>query len=182
MSASEERFGSHSLSTSQIEQLQNLIRQFKILGRRFSESNIPKLIEAHALSQHQNGGEVKLMNEDPVTTSSNSFNQVAIQQLQQAPPLSNNNFVSQPLMNTKPAVQPLKPQTLPHQAPKITQLNINQSSKLSISALNGASVNEAPPVPVQPLSLSWQCFHSLLLFGNGRPALDGNISFPPTVS
>jgi len=182
------RMENQLLSTAQIEHLQSLIRQFKILGKRFSESNIPKLIEAHALSQ-QSGNHLdavsvsKQLAEEPAV-SNNSTSSPSTLVITQTVPLTQ-NFSSQPMVSTqsKPIAQPNRPITTPpqnSQLPKANQQFVTQPPKPS-NSLVGAQSADGITAATQPLSLSWQCFHSLLLFGTGRPAVDGNISFPPTV-
>ncbi len=109
-----------ALNPSQIELLQNLIRQFKTLGKRFSESRIPELIERHVKSQpiaSQNAA---------LAPNNNAFDQIT----------SESFDAPQPPLTDKPQSVIAEP---PPPPPEL------QKSSL-------------PP-------LSWQCFHSLLLYG-----------------
>lgn len=244
----------YALSSVQIETLQNLIRQFKALGKRFSESCIPKLIEAHAQNQlqHPSG--------DPSFKSAMSFDPKSMMEPKQMIPAPLNippPIQTQPLMpHAVYAQQPpvnMPPHGLHHQQPQQQPPHHHVDSKMShqqphhpplpqhqqqrkdggpypgqpqhqpihqppssqsyappISSTSSQSSGHPPssssqsqgppsgpnnnsqslvqtsttnPVPgnLPQLSLSWQCFHSLLLYGTTKNMGDNAISFPPSV-
>lgn len=62
---------SSNLSANQIEVLQQQIRQFKALGKRFNESRLPKLVEEYNQSNSQivSKSAVNLTETEPVVPS-----------------------------------------------------------------------------------------------------------------
>jgi hypothetical protein len=231
-----------SLSATQIEQLQNLIRQFKTLGKRFADSSIPKLIEQQiqlqtsgnhgqgfpdqALSSDPNMMDNLVPNVLPTPTPSSSVPNPALGyhgqgQLPSAsnPPLVSGNYnTNRPVpidskSNIPPSTYPNynpPPNSQPTQSQQqsITGQNAtnpsaaNSSSTLPPTGTQSAgqqgsgsvpqATNQSNPVPAgstsvppnpttPPVSLSWQCFHSLLLYGISK-SMGECIAFPPSVS
>jgi hypothetical protein len=124
-----------SLNQNQIELLQNLIRQFKTLGKRFSESKIPELIEKHVKNQPQ------------ATTNIG------------APTDISNTSSEQP-----------------------NQVNSSPTEKKQIDTIPPPPTTVGDVKPTLP-PLSWQCFHSLLLYGLARmPPIETCISCSSSVS
>jgi hypothetical protein len=220
----------YALTASQIENLQNLIRQFKTLGKRFSESAIPKLIEAHAQNQQLqhslDGGNTipgrnmgsgsmssstdptsrsyhpnAVSSSQPISSSSSSAfhssSNVAPYPSSSFQSVGNNQNVDRskdpynrpPIINNPPhhltssassasfgpgssssqnSSYPSSSQTIPTSA----------SSSNLVSSMSSGQINSSLPT----LSLSWQCFHSLLLFGTSKNMGESAISFPPSVS
>lgn len=284
-----------ALSSVQIENLQNLIRQFKALGKRFADSAIPKLIEHHAQQQQQQ--QQQPPPQQPLPQSLPPLHQQ--QQLGLPPPSINPS--TNPTVFTQPhPAQTLPPPPLPQQSlplpppslsmqhqqhlpssapplsdnyplgnkssslnpPNSSTLNsgssmglaksstmnsslnssmmnpVGPSSSSSSTGLTGTSLNSLPlgrpstippppssssstlpshfsgsgsnmtsgfqsqapptnnnnnsnnvttltttapiPPPIPTLTLSWQCFHSLLLYGTAKTMGENAISFPPS--
>jgi hypothetical protein len=193
-----------ALTSVQIENLQNLIRQFKTLGKRFGESCIPKLIEAHVQNTQQSGNPM-----DPTAVSFQPLQNQSFQPPTQPVPLHAQHLQShqqqhQPHHHQHQSIQPIPREPAP-------VLSAVQTAAQSISSLN--HFQSVPPLPshqttqptqssqppgnlnqslvttssqpnnaLQTLSLSWQCFHSLLLYGTSKNMGENAISFPPSVS
>lgn len=122
-----------ALNPNQIELLQSLIRQFKTLGKRFSDSKIPELIERHVKSQ-------------PTPVSSVPFSSTQLEQNTLLPPASEEKFIPKDT-STEPQQHPIP------------------------------DVLTKPSLP----PLSWQCFHSLLLFGITKAQMVDSIACSSSV-
>jgi hypothetical protein len=202
-----------SLTSAQIENLQNLIRQFKALGKRFSESAIPKLIETYA--QNHLGGTAALdfqkLDAKPLPDHKPMMNPVPAPVPIPVPipvPMPQMVPVPQSLpRHPLPSAHhplPQQPQQQPIHPPQPTQKDTApipqatlQNAVHSLNNINPLQPQSQPPGPstsgtVAPLSnpvttnlptlsLSWQCFHSLLLYGTSKNMGENAISFPPSV-
>lgn len=194
------------LSNTQIETLQQLIRQFKTLGKRFADSNIPNLIEQYAqtaqfqqpvsdaISKPVIKPEVSAGNDNAETqnsTSKSSNGQSSPAQSSQTAPVSNS--IAPPPIQPQPQPQPTPmPHSTQQQLAQQQQQPSPKASKLLSSDFAAQhSMSQAPqstPLPssgnAQPTvaTLSWQCYHSLLAIGFGKASLDNASSLLPAVS
>lgn len=219
----------YALTPQQIENLQNLIRQFKALGKRFAESKIPKLIEAQvqSLVPQTSTDSAKSSNAPETSHNPPSVAQIA----PQVPPaVHQHSYMSQtgphstPLgtqppvhlsssLNTHHPIEKPVPQVVSKQVPVPTHAERSSVTKdphhppqTSHHPTGTVQTSSAPttsqaPLPsssssnnlvqssttsqvttnLPSLSLSWQCFHSLLLFGTSKNMGENAISFPPSV-
>lgn len=196
------------LNPSQIENLQNLIRTFKALSKRFADSNLPRLIESHAQQQqlhqqqqqqqHQQHQNIQIQHQQqeikPEPNTQNNHSQDISQLIPQRPlhhhqqlpiqiPSQHPTKTQGPTQNHITETIDLNQETAVNEIDKNTA-NPQVSYQSNLSA-PPSQVNNLNPNPqstlTQSSSLSWQCFYSLLLFGSGKN-VDGAISFPFSVS
>ncbi|RYG65853.1 hypothetical protein EON64_11070 [archaeon] len=164
-----------TLTGQQIETLQHLIRSFKSLGKRFSESAIPNLIDKYTQGVPQ-PQQIPLQAPQPVPLPT-----------MQPPPIPAN-----PLPQYSHQTQPLAPK-LYSKNEKGYQHDNKESNTLvkqptveskGHTPLTAPSQTLIPtPAPIQPSGpqLSWQCYHSLLSVGYGKTFSEGGSSLFPSV-
>lgn len=155
---------SPSLSAGQIETLQHLIRQFKSLGKRFGDSNIPALIEKYAQTAQSGAGDAVQKTASKADAGSNMNTDTGLGSLgmtSRAAPHQHSLY--EPSAQHQPPQALLQPQPLPQP---------------QVQATTGAGVGAA--YPSAPTALSWQCYHSLLSIGLGRSLLEGTSSLMPS--
>jgi hypothetical protein len=154
-----------ALSPAQIEVLQHLIRQFKGLGKRFSESNVPALIEKYINSASQQGSAVPAapnhfaskdvssqINPKPEQPSN------ATELVQKPPPIKT---TSQPLSN--------QPQATPPQTPAANQPALSWQCYHSLLSVGLAKISTDGSSSLMP-SVLFQTFfiNSLTIIFNNR--------------
>lgn len=146
-----------TLNGIQIEILQTQIRQLKALGKRFSESNLPKLIEILS-----NSSKTSIQTSSKGSSSSN----LKLKETEKVNTVNN---------NTNNAV------TVPSNGTNNTLVNTNTVIDKNVTSIIPPTVvAPQPPLP----QLSWLCLNSLLFCGSNKTTTTqegGAIACSPSV-
>lgn len=181
------------LTTAQMEALQKLVKQFKELLKRYTETPIPKLAESttnatpnavpapiatattNAAAGNSTFGQPQGLHSDLVNSfQQGTTNSTTTHRVYNA---NNASYIPSKVSVTsssapKPVVAPLKSEF--RESMNSTHQTQNNSS--------GTSLGMFPPPSVASLGLSWQCFHSLLFYGLSKAPGEGSVAFSMTVS
>lgn len=189
------------LSSTQMESLQKLVKQFKELVGRYQKSCIPQLADSLAAQAAANAATAAAAN----AANSNQGNQTLHNGQSSAPfvPISGQNgssklvpqaalssgtdhsathgqpITSAPNVSSIPKGNIVKPPPLNNKLPEVKE-----------TAAVVAMTPRPPPAPPSALfppqqltnNLSWQCFHSILFYGVGKAPNDGSVGFALSVS
>ena len=157
------------LNAVQISTLQQQIKQFKDLSRRYSESKVPKIWVAEEKPKISPKAQPAVLN-PPFTLASFARDSLA------KPPLSSNinntntNSTNNNGHNT--TILPITSATVSNMRDFSTSTPINNPMQLQ---------REVPPAFRDPSSELWRCHQSLILAGPKQP-VDGMVALPFSVS
>lgn len=183
-----------NFTQAQIETLQNQIRLFKTLGKRYAESVIPKSIPQE--SQPLPPPNLSPSSQIPALSSQDAAPVVPQQPTNSQPPSSKpptnptNALKSEKVVKVETVVKaekaekaekatPVAPDPSPPVPAPITTPTVNPPVPI-------LSVPPIAPIPKEivdpPPVLSWQCFYSLLMTGPlANRQTEGMVSIPPSV-
>lgn len=176
------------LTPAQLESLQRMVKQFKDLLKRYSESRVQKLVEATAATS-------SAANASQATTQVSSVSESLIAKSTPNAPEQSSNGAANTLPSTNGAYATGNYATdnrnLKQNRPFYPTPTLNTKVEAK-DVPSGGMVQSYQPIPISnalfppPVStsssLSWQCFHSLLFYGLGKSPNDGSVAFSLSVS